>query len=242
MRWKTPASALLALAFLIPAAPAVAQAQSPGLDAACQTVERKVYKDIRSLYTIDLDTAAIVEVRLLAARILHEADTNKLTVLPGALQERLNGTSDDLRAFLKTDAQRIWTTDLRIGVGQTMTGAGVNVRAAAQKTLDTGTVEAFLAYLNDGVYAGRALDCAAQPTPTPTSQPTPTPSASPSATTTVAPTPSSSDSAGASGGDGGGLPVTGADTATVASVGGALLLLGGAGYLIGRRRRSRFVA
>ncbi|MFD6563180.1 LPXTG cell wall anchor domain-containing protein [Micromonospora profundi] len=240
MQLKIPASVLLALAFLIPAEPAVAQAQSPGLDAACQTVERKVYEDIRELYTIDLDTAAIVEVRLLAARILHEATTNKLTVLPGALQERLNGTSDDLRAFLKTDAQRIWTTDLRIGVGQTMTGAGVNVRAAAQKTLDTGTVDAYLAYLNDDVYAARALDCATQPTPT--SRPTPTPTASPSATTTVAPTPTSSNSPGASGGDGGGLPVTGAGTATVASVGGALLLLGGVGYLIGRRRRSRFVA
>ncbi|MEU4333062.1 LPXTG cell wall anchor domain-containing protein [Micromonospora lupini] len=36
--------------------------------------------------------------------------------------------------------------------------------------------------------------------------------------------------------------MTGADTATVASIGGALLFLGGAGYLIGRRRRSRFVA
>ncbi|MET8372019.1 LPXTG cell wall anchor domain-containing protein [Micromonospora profundi] len=212
--------------------------RTPGLDAACQTVERQVYKDIRELYTIDLDTAATVQVRLLAARILHEADTNTLTVLPGALQERLNGTEDDLRAFLKTDAQTVWTTDLRIEVGQTMTGAGVNVRAAAQKTLDAGTVDAFLAYLNDGVYAARALDCAAQPTPTPK----PTPTASPSATTTAAPTPSSSDSPGASGGDGGGLPVTGANTATVASAGGALLLLGGVGYLIGRRRRSRFVA
>jgi LPXTG-motif cell wall-anchored protein len=36
--------------------------------------------------------------------------------------------------------------------------------------------------------------------------------------------------------------VTGADAATVAGVGGTLLLLGGAGYVIGRRRRSRFVA
>jgi LPXTG-motif cell wall-anchored protein len=104
--------------------------------------------------------------------------------------------------------------------------------------LDDGAIDAYLAYLNDGLYAARALDCASQPTPTPTSQPTPTPSA----TTTVAPTPASSASLGAPGGEGGGLAVTGADTATVAGIGGALLLLGGAGYLIGRRRRSRFVA
>lgn len=75
------------------------------------------------------------------------------------------------------------------------------------------------------------------------SQPTPTPSTTPSATTTIAPAPASSASLGApGGGEGGGLPVTGDDTATVAGIGGALLLLGGAGYLIGRRRRSRFVA
>jgi LPXTG-motif cell wall-anchored protein len=36
--------------------------------------------------------------------------------------------------------------------------------------------------------------------------------------------------------------VTGSDTVTVAGIGVALLLIGGAGYLIARRRRSRFVA
>ncbi|SCF07052.1 LPXTG-motif cell wall anchor domain-containing protein [Micromonospora echinospora] len=77
----------------------------------------------------------------------------------------------------------------------------------------------------------------------PTGEPTatPTPSATPSATPSVAPTAAPSASAGA-GGEGGGLPVTGAGTATVAGVGGALLLLGGAGFLIARRRRTRFVA
>ncbi|MFC8615346.1 LPXTG cell wall anchor domain-containing protein [Micromonospora purpureochromogenes] len=78
------------------------------------------------------------------------------------------------------------------------------------------------------------------PTSEPT--PTPTPTATPSATTTVAPTPASSASPGAPGGEGGGLPVTGAGTATLAGVGGALLLLGGLGYLTARRRRTRFVA
>ncbi|WP_407664304.1 LPXTG cell wall anchor domain-containing protein [Micromonospora parastrephiae] len=121
---------------------------------------------------------------------------------------------------------------------RTLTGAGANVKAAAQKVLDEGAVDAYLAYLNNGLYAARALDCASQPTATPTTQPT----ATPSATATAAPAPTTSASLGAPGGDGGGLAVTGADTATVAGIGGALLLLGGAGYLIGRRRRSRFVA
>ncbi|MFY1597410.1 LPXTG cell wall anchor domain-containing protein [Micromonospora sp. WMMD737] len=242
MKWKIPAGALMALAFLIPAAPAVAQTESPGLNEACQTVERKVYKDIRELVTIDLDTATDVEVRVLANQILAAANADSLPVLPRVMQERLDGTADDLRAFLKADVQNAWSTSLRITVVRTLTGTGANVRAAAQKVLDDGSVDAYLAYLNNGLYAARAIDCAPQPTPTATAQPTPAPSATPSATTTVAPTPAPSSSLGAPGGEGGGLPVTGADTATVAGIGGALLLLGGAGYLIGRRRRSRFAA
>lgn len=243
MRWKLPAGVLMALAFLVPAAPAMAQTEPPVLNEACQTVERKVYKDIRELVTIDLDTATDVEVRVLANQILAAAKADSLPVLPDAIQERLDGTADDLRAFLKADVQNAWSTALRITVVRTLTGAGANVKAAAQKALDEGTVDAYLAYLNNGLYAARALDCASQPAPTATSQPTPTPSTTPSATTTIAPAPASSASLGApGGGEGGGLPVTGDDTATVAGIGGALLLIGGAGYLIGRRRRSRFVA
>ncbi|MFG2169232.1 ALF repeat-containing protein [Micromonospora chersina] len=242
MRWKLPAGVLMALAFLVPAAPAAAQTEPPVLNEACQTVERKVYTDIRELVTIDLDTATNVEVRVLANQILAAANADSLPVLPDAIQERLDGTADDLRAFLKADVQNAWSTALRVTVVRTLTGAGANVKAAAQKALDEGTVDAFLAYLNNGLYAARALDCASQPTATPTSQATATPSATPSATTTTAPAPASSPSPGAPGGEGGGLPVTGTDTAAVAGIGGALLLLGGAGYLIGRRRRSRFVA
>ncbi|MDT0527676.1 LPXTG cell wall anchor domain-containing protein [Micromonospora sp. DSM 115977] len=242
MRWKIRAGVLMALVFLIPAAPAVAQTESTGLNEACQTVERKVYKDIRELVTIDLDTATDVEVRVLANQILAAAKADSLPVLPRVMQERLDGTADDLRAFLKADVQKAWSTALRITVVRTLTGAGANVKAAAQRALDDGTVDVYLAYLNNGLYAARALDCASQPTPTATAQPTPAPSVTPSATTTVAPPPASSSSPGAPGGEGGGLPVTGADTATLAGIGGALLLLGGAGYLIGRRRRSRFAA
>ena len=246
MQWKVPAGALVALAFLIPAAPAAAQVASPGLNESCQTVERKVYKDFRELVTIDLDTATVSELRLLAYRLLAEAQAESLPVLPGEIEERLKGTSDDLRAYLKNVQDR-WAIALRVRIGQTMTGAGSNVRAAAQKVLDDPSVEAYLAYLNNGLYEARALDCASQPTPTPTpSQPTTTPTATPSATSTVVPPVTPTAGVGAPGGDGGGegggLPVTGADTATVAGIGGALLLIGGASYVIGRRRRSRFVA
>ena len=117
-------------------------------------------------------------------------------------------------------------------------------QTAAPRRRYSTTRRSRLAYLNNGLYEARALDCASQPTPTPTpSRPTPTPTATPSATSTVVPPVTPSASLGApGGGEGGGLPVTGTDIATVAGVGGALLLLGGASYVIGRRRRSRFVA
>ena len=225
----------MALAFLIPAAPAVAQAATPGLNAACQTVERKVYKDIRELVKIDLDTATDLEVRILAGQILSAANTDAFSVLPAALQTRLGGTADELRAFLKSDMQKAWATDLRITVVQTLTDAGHNVSVAAQKALDAGAIDAYLTYLNDELYTARALDCPAKPTATPTVAPT------------ASSSPSSSAAPGASGGEGGGeggggLPLTGAATGMVAGIGGALLLLGGAAFLIGRRRRSQFVA
>ncbi|MGW0216103.1 LPXTG cell wall anchor domain-containing protein [Micromonospora chokoriensis] len=242
MRWKIPAGALIALAFMVPAAPAAAQFESPGLDAACQTVERKVYTDFRKLVTIDLDTASDQEIRVLSAQILHAANVDLLPVLPDVIKEQLRRDNPaELRAFLKTEVQKVWSTALRVAVVRTLTGAGDNVRAATQKVLDNGDTDAYLAYLNDGLYTARALDCASQPTPTPSVTPSATPTPTPSATTTDAPTPAPSATQGA-GGEGGGLPLTGANTATVISVGGALLLLGGTGFLIGHRRRSRFVA
>ncbi|WFE31574.1 LPXTG cell wall anchor domain-containing protein [Micromonospora sp. WMMD975] len=240
MRWKIPAGVLMALALLIPAAPALAQTGHPGLDAACQTVERKVYKDIRDLITIDLDTASNTELRVLTAQILTEANAESLPVLPDAIQKALKGSEDELRTFLKTGVHSAWSVALRVTVVRTLTDAGPNVQAATQKVLDAPSIDAYLVYLNYGLYIARELDCASTPTPTPTpSQPTPTPSA----TTTVVPTAAPSVTPGApGGGEGGGLPVTGTDTATVAGIGGVLLLLGGAGFVIGRRRRSRFVA
>lgn len=241
MRGKIPAGIAIALAFMVPAAPAMAQSASPGLDQNCQTVERKTFTDIRELFTFDLDTANVSQLRLLTNRILFAANNEALPTLPDVVQKRLDGTSEDLRAWLKNDAQAVWAIDLQIKVGQTMTGAGPKVKEAAQKTLDAATVDPYLAYLNEGLYAARALDCAAQPTPTPTTSPTTQPTPTASATSTVAPTAATSTSPVAAGG-GGGLPVTGADTATVAGIGGALLLVGGASFVIARRRRSRFVA
>ena len=42
MRRTISAGVLMTLVLLIPAAPAAAQAETPGLNAACQTVERKL--------------------------------------------------------------------------------------------------------------------------------------------------------------------------------------------------------
>lgn len=224
MRWKIPAGVLVALALLIPAAPAVAQTGSPGLNEACQTVERKVYTDIRELVTIDLDTASDTDVRVLANQVLAAARANSLTTLPGKLQERLDGTANDLRAFLKTEMQTVWAIDLRIAVNQTMAGAGTNVTAAAQKALDDGTVDAFLDYLNNGLYVARALDCAAQPSPSASVSASPSPSVS-------APASTSSSAAAA-----GTLPATGANTLFLAIGGVALTLFGIGAVLVARLR------
>ncbi|MEV4277184.1 LPXTG cell wall anchor domain-containing protein [Actinoplanes xinjiangensis] len=245
---KISAGALLALVLLIPAAPASAETETPVLNEACETVEPKIFTDIRELITIDLDTANVAQLRIVAYRILDAAKADSLPVLPGEIEKILRGTEEDLRAFLKKGVLSTWTHDLRISVGWTMTNAGTNVKAAANKALDGDSFEATLAYLNKGLYAARALDCASQPSPSPSVKPSVTPSATPS--TTASATSSATASAGPAatggeeddGGEGGGLPVTGANTGVVAGAGGALLLLGGAGFLIGRRRRARFEA
>jgi LPXTG-motif cell wall-anchored protein len=67
--------------------------------------------------------------------------------------------------------------------------------------------------------------------------PTASPTASPSASTTAAPaTTEPSD------GSGGGLPVTGSRTTAVAGLGALLPAAGAAGFLVARRRRTRFIA
>lgn len=177
MRWKIPAGTLLALTLLIPTTSAVAQTGSPALnETTCQTV---VYADIRELVTIDLNTASDTDIRVLANQIMAAAITDSLTTLPDTIQARLDGTANDLRTFLRTNLQIVWSTDLRIAVNQTVTGAGANVQAAAQEALDNGTIDAYLAYLNNGLYVARALDaCASQPAPSASASTSPSVSSS----------------------------------------------------------------
>ncbi|GAA4565175.1 hypothetical protein GCM10023176_12610 [Micromonospora coerulea] len=93
------------------------------------------------------------------------------------------------------------------------------------------------------VYASLVTPPAASPTASPSTSTSPSASISPSASASpTGPLPSASPAAPGAGGGDGGLPVTGSNTATVAGVGAVLLLLGGVGYLVARRRRTRFVA
>ncbi|WP_250030095.1 hypothetical protein [Paractinoplanes maris] len=88
-----------------------------------------------------------------------------------------------------------------------------------------------------------------EPTGTATTTSDPAPS-SPTTTATVTPTatdpaagvPATTPPADGQGGSGGGLALTGSNTALVAGGGLVLLLAGAGGYLITRRRRTKFVA
>ncbi|GIH05429.1 hypothetical protein Rhe02_34960 [Rhizocola hellebori] len=207
MRWKLPAG-LAVLILLILAAPSAAQAGSPGLNEACQTIDRPEYRDMRKLIDIDLDTATDIEVRVRANQILSAARAESLPRLPDATQQALDGSKEDLRAFLKNGMQIVWSDDLLVLITRTLSGGGPKVKAAASKALDENTVETSLAYLNDGLYVARELDC--QPPPS-----------------TTSPAPA-----------GGQLPKTGTATAALALGGAALVALGIGAVLVGRRSRA----
>ncbi|MEU8609274.1 LPXTG cell wall anchor domain-containing protein [Actinoplanes sp. NPDC048791] len=80
----------------------------------------------------------------------------------------------------------------------------------------------------------------------PTTEPTATPTATATATPTATPTTTEPTAAPATtepaDGSGGGLPVTGSQTATVAGIGAALLLGGAGALVVARRRRRSFTA
>lgn len=126
-----------------------------------------MYKDIRELTTIDPDTADITEVQILANQLLTKANDDSFVATPRALQEALDGGDDDLRKFIKTGIHATWSTDLAIKISQAMTAGDTNVDVTAQEVLDTSSMDAHLAFLNDGLYAAHELDCATQATPTP---------------------------------------------------------------------------
>jgi hypothetical protein len=213
MRWTIPFGVIAALAFLIPAAPAApaaAQTGKPGLDEFCQPIEREQYTDLRTLIDIDLDKATDIEVRLRANQILSAARTDSLPTLPGATQTALDGSADGLRAFLKTEMAKVWSEDLLALVKRTLANAGAHVKAAAEKVLAEKTIDASLAYLNNGLYVARELDCQATAPPTSTS-----------------PTPS-----------GPVLPVTGTNPLALVIGGATLVALGLGAVLLGRRART----
>src|SRR5437899_2278791 len=135
MRWKIPAGFVLALALLIPAAPALAATGSP--TAAPVTCQPVVHTDIRKLVTIDLTTASDTQVRVLANQILSVAKTESLSRLPGSVQARLDGTAADLRVYLQTTVFSVWSTDLRIATVRMINSPGSHVKTAAQQALDT---------------------------------------------------------------------------------------------------------
>jgi hypothetical protein len=91
---------------------------------------------------------------------------DSLSGLGSRLQVAMGGTEADLLAFLTTTMPTLWFIDLRIAVNRTMVNAGPNVREAAQKALDSQTVDAYLAYLNHDLYLARSRDCVYQPAPT----------------------------------------------------------------------------
>ncbi len=121
----------------------------------------KVYTDIRERFTIDLDTATDLEIRVLANQVSSVAGAESLTQLYGAVQNVLrNGTPEEIRTFLKSSWQVAWAIDIRGEVGRTKGDplSGPNVRAAAQEALNDGSIDVMLTYLNHGLYVARALD------------------------------------------------------------------------------------
>lgn len=163
MRWKIPIGVLSVIALLIPAPSAVAQTGSRLDEATCQEV---VYTDIRELFTIDVDTASDIEVRMLVGRIDSVARAELLVDLHAAAQSVLTGDDPgELREFLRTTWRIAWAIDLRITVGRVHSDpdSGPIVRAAANDVLRNGeTLDDFLTFLNHGLYVARALDACEQ--------------------------------------------------------------------------------
>ncbi|BCJ75921.1 hypothetical protein CS0771_54650 [Catellatospora sp. IY07-71] len=157
MRWKALAGIVAVLAWLVPAAPAAAADPAEiGLEAACRLGQPVTYPDLRPLLAVDVDALTDTEVRVTVNQVLAASKDRYVGVTQRA-QEALDGTQD-IREFLESRALVVWNTDLRVLTSQVMSAGGAHVKAAANKVLDDGGIDATLGFVNDGQHEARALD------------------------------------------------------------------------------------
>ncbi|UQU63758.1 LPXTG cell wall anchor domain-containing protein [Couchioplanes caeruleus] len=142
-----------------------------------------------------------------------------------ATQQRLGDITKDIRFHWVSAGWAEGHGGIRALAGMSAT-PGTGVVRGTEGTL---TLETAPANLKPGLTG--PVDYILFTVPPVADQPTTTPPATPPAT------PGTGDGAG-----GGGLPVTGTQTAAIAGLGGGLLAAGLIGYAIARRRRTHFVA
>ncbi|RKE09213.1 LPXTG cell wall anchor domain-containing protein [Catellatospora citrea] len=270
MRWKVLAGAVAALAWLAPAVPAAAAEPAQiGLSQACRLGQPVSYPDLRPLLDVDVDAMTDSEVRVKVNQILA-ASKGVYAQLPGVAQDALDGKKDgpeqDTRNFLKSRAQPVWHTDVRILTVQTINAAGPHLKEAVNKVLDDGSIGALLGYLNDGQHTARAQDYRDLVTE---AKSTGGPEVGKAATAALAgtfedlrvflcsgwlaahdkdqvtvtptptPTPASTPTPAQTVTPGGPtLPVTGTNTMVLLIVGASLVVCGVAGVVLARRRRA----
>lgn len=271
MRWKTLAGIAIALAWLVPAVPAVAAASAPaqiGLDEACRLGQPVSYPDLRSLLDVDVDAMTDVEVRVRVNQVLAASKGLYVGVAAraqDALDGKLEGEEKDSRNFLQSRALLEWKSDLLVLTSQVMSTGGAHVKDAAGKALDAGTVAAAFDFLNTGQHTAREQDYRDL---VKEAQRTGGPEVVKAATAaldgtfqdlrvflcsgwraaydkdqavTATATPTRT-APPAPGLPAPGLPVTGSNTTTLLVVGASLIVLGTAGVVIARRARTRTAA
>ncbi len=157
MRWKALAGIVTVLAWLVPAAPAAAADPAEiGLEAACRLAQPVTHPDLRPLLDADVAAMTDIEVRVKVNQVLAASKDRYVGVTQRA-QEALDGTQD-IREFLGSRARVVWNTDLRVLTSQVMSAGGAHVKAAANKVLDDGGIDALLGFVNNGQHDARALD------------------------------------------------------------------------------------
>lgn len=262
MRWKTLAGVMMALAWLAPAVPAAAAEPAPiGLEQACELGQPVTYPDLGPLLDVDVDAMTDVDVRVKVNQILA-ASKDVYGGVAERAQKALDGEPQDVREFLKSRAEGVWYTDVRLLTSQTMAAGGAHVKEAANKVLGEGSVGALLGFLNEGQHTARTQDYRDLATE---AKNTGGPEVVKAATAALAgtfedlrvflcsgwqaahdkdqaaatPTPTAAPSSTPTGTATPGpvLPVTGPNTMALLLVGGTLLALGTAGIVTARRIR-----